>query len=535
MLVPRTNIRQGGAFPPKELVKFTTSWGILKPLKWISNGLALGGILFFTTNGNITTNRILQSTGWAPTPSNSRKSLPEFDENKYDSFFARQSEFGELLTILKDLNINPKTFTSSNDGVIFDTRKERQKARELLSEKALHSTNEKTKSDTQSAIDIINRLDILDQFLFGVDGLDPERFYQGGVPNCQVLAAVKGLCFTKANRQELKSLIEVTSYCLEKDNFYINTIVHLNGEEISVPYSKIREKMSPRDYTPTSSTDGSLAFPILAYAIEEAANNYDSIPHLLQSTSPILLTGKDYVSIATWSLNNDELKDLLRLAPNTPITVGSYMQFDELTISNLKRQWNEKFNKPPVIYSPQKEEEFIKSMQQRVNEIESSTKNTPAKNNLTISLDTLKNTPLIEVTAITPPVENRKGSLFPEQTGQTNRKPLTSIVSNHQYAIKSFDGNEIIVTDSHGVEYEPLDLESFRRHMFIVVLPRENVPITDSNSTVPTLLLLISLLLVRKGINGLNRKMYSEYRSFFEKGISYLRRKISKDTEKKGV
>lgn len=535
MLVPRTNIRQGGAFPPKELVRFTTSWGVLKPLKWISNGLALGGILFFTTNGNITTNRILQSTGWAPTPSNSKKSIPGFDENKYDNFFARQSEFGELLTILKDLNINPKTFASPNDGFIFDTRKERQKARELLSEKALHSTNEKTKSDAQSAIAIINRLDVLDQFLFGVDGLDPERFYQGGVPNCQVLAAVKGLCFTEANRQELKSLIEVTNYCLEKDNFYINTIVHLNGEEIPVPYSKIKERMSPRDYTPTSSTDGSLAFPILAYAIEEAANKYDTIPHLLQSTSPILLTGKDYISIATWSLSNDELKDVLKLAPNTPITVGSYMQFDELTISNLKRQWNEKFNKPPVIYSPQKEEEFIKSMQQRVIEIESSTKNTPEKNNVTVSVDPLKNVPLAEVTAATLPAEKRKGSLFPEQTRQSDRKPLTSIVSNHQYAIKSFDGNEIIVTDSHGVEYEPLDLESFRKHMFIVVLPRENVPLTNSNSTIPSLLILISLLLIRKGVNGLNRKMYPEYRSFIEKGFDRLRKKSSKGMNEKAV
>ena len=507
----------------KKTIKLGVSFGILKPLKWLANSIALAGIFLFTTNGNIAVNRALQVAGLVPKPTNLRKDDQKSDINKFDGFFSRQEQFRHFLNLLEKLNIDPEIFDLNKDGVIFNKKEDRQKARELLSTRLRHERDASIQSDIQSAINMINDLDILDQLLFGVNGLNPDRYYQGNVPNCQILAAIKELSLTEENIQVLKNLIEVSSYNLDSNNFYIDTILHIDNRKIPIPFTKLKERMSPRDFCPTYSTDSSLAFPILAYAVEEAGNKYDSIPHILQSTSPILLTGKDYVTIATWSLDDKTLKDCISLAPNTPITVLSFLDPRDLTFENIIRELDGKFNKESIPVSQEKEEQFIESMKQKTIEISGSITNTGATKNELISMKEMFPENILRNTS--------KGGLFPQNTESSSTQ---KIVSNHQYAIKSFrqigDKTEIILTDSHGVEYEPLDLESFRKNIFVIVLPKEDIPVINLNNVTANTLIWLMLLLARKGINGLNRRIYPQYKSYFEMGFEYLRGKQSKNT-----
>ena len=67
--------------------------------------------------------------------------------------------------------------------------------------------------------------------------------------------------------------------------------------------------------------------------------------------------------------------------------------------------------------------------------------------------------------------------------------------------------------------------------MFIIVLPREHVPLINFTSTVAGTIILLSLLLARKGLDRANRLIYPEHQTYFEMGIAHLRKKTPKSTE----
>ena len=498
-------------------------------LRWASYSAVLGSALLFTTPGNKLLHNIGQSRfhlpivnrdilGLIPKPQ-ARLIHHEIDGYKCDSFFSNQKEFSKIESVIKKLHLNPKDIDTNNDGIILNSRADTQKLHDVLLSFATSPTNDTNlKDEIKDALLALATLNTHDQIIFGKDGIDPETFNQGGIPNCQILAALKGLSYTPENIQTLRSIIKVTGYDYESSNPYLNAEVNIDGKTIPIEYPKLVKWMSPMYYSPSHANDGSLALPILAAAIEEAGNSYDTVPHAAESTSPILITGKDYYVISTWSLNDDDIRAMLSLAPRELVTVGSFPEDPSLkglalTLIDGAKEKLTHTSSPPVL-SEQKAIAFQESMNTRVQEI-TSTENTP------------QNIPQnIRLNISTPNLSNNKSqpinSLALTRTSQQDSteitKPVIDIVPHHEYAIKSYshkDGKDtIILTDSHGVEYKPLTLKEFREKIIVLVVGKEHTPLIPGRSLFIMSILAIIGTLTRVGANKANKLINPEYENW---------------------
>lgn len=536
----KTELKQNSTKPSFLIrsLKSGVRWLGIEPIRWLAYSTLFGLFLAFTTHGNVLSNRIAQGIlKITPTPTNNRLSKTEIDGNTYDGFFSNHDSFRDVLKTAKNAGINLKDLDKNNDGVILSTNEEVNDFKLKLFSALTNAQNDNQRSEIYNSLIKFHELDILNRIIFGKNGIDPEKFSQGGIPNCQLMAAIKAFSLTPENTQELKSTIEVTGYNFNKENFYIDTVVHLDGVDVPIPYSQLVRWMSPRDFDPSQSTDGALALSMLSYAIDEAAKPYDTIPHFMPSTSPILLSGKDYLAVLTWTLDDDDIRHILSQAPNTPITVGSYVSPEERTLSYALKELKDKLTpKPPPIISLAKAESFNQSVIQRVEELQtpiSTSSETVAHNNSTIKKeDKITSTSLI--------IPNNSGIPFPIlQTSSANEQNTTTkpakekrdVIYQHQYTVKSYErvGDEdiIILTDSHGTEYKPINLQEFRLLIANVTAPKEHLPPVNSTTYIAALLLATGLL-IRGGANKLNKLLNPKYKSWLQRTMSLITYPLTK-------
>ncbi|MBI3591136.1 MAG: hypothetical protein HY094_07175 [Candidatus Melainabacteria bacterium] len=517
----------------KNCLKFTTRCLGIEPLRWLGYATFTAIALIFTTEGNLTVNRLAQALKYVPKPNKVTNANPEINGYSIDAFFKNQDGFPYIEKAIRELNLNIKEFDTNKDGIALSTRQERQKLREEFINSKQTTTNQEIKNNIDLALKHLNTIDVLDQIVFGINGIDPEKYSQGGLQNCEILAAIKGLSFTPEYIQELKSMIKITDYSLEKKQF-LNIDVNIDGRKIPVPFTKLSQWMSPRDFDASRATDGSLAFSILAYASEEAGNKYDRVPHMLQSTSPILLTGKDYVTVLTWSLDDDDLRHILSQAPQKLITVGSYIRKEDFTLATLSRELQNKYYRLPPAISDEKVERFQELIKQKIEEIitrqiEPTQKNQSESSSLPKALNPL---PLQKAT-VTRPVHPIKTPSSQEVTKRNNpQRELSGIIPHHQYTVKSYthigDEDIIILTDSHGTEYKSLNISEFREYTSVVVLPNDDLPPINKRSLLPAILTLIGLLVTRKSANKLNKFLNPEYKNWLVRTSGYGPEKLQK-------
>ncbi len=521
----------------KSILRFTGRVGV-ESLRWLSYTAILGSGLIFTSAGNKVTHEIGQNLlSLIPQPQ-ARLIHHEIDGYKCDSFFSSQKDFSKIETIIKKLHINPKEIDTNNDGIILNSRADIERLHNILLSSSESVTNAPIlENEINDALHALVTLSTHDQIIFGRNGIDPETFDQGGLPNCQILASLKGLSYTPENVQTLRSMIRVTGYDYTSPNKYLNVEVNIDGKIIPIEYPKLVKWMSPMYYSPSQANDGSLALPILASAIEEAGNSYDTVPHMAPSTSPILITGKDYYVLSAWSLDDDDIRTILSLAPEELVTVGSLPEDPSLKgiIVSMIDGAKEKLipAKPPIL-SEQKAIVFQESMSERVKEI-TNTQNLPQNaphnipinnlrnqnnsNNLTITSQAqdISPTPERETTNTTPTITSALISA-PQAANDTSSKPVIDVISNHQYSVKSYtreDGTDrIVLTDSHGVEYKPLTLKEFREKIGIVVVGKEHTPIIPLRSLFLMSILTIIGTLTRVSANKTNKLINPEYKNW---------------------
>ena len=164
-------------------------------------------------------------------------------------------------------------------------------------------------------------------FLWSKEGLNQKNImqYKG---NCQIIANVIAATFTDEGLKKLESLIEVADYNLDKNNFYVNFTVNINGKKIPVQY---------RDLINSSSffySKDPHAPHVLAYAIEkELSENYLPNPggYTSESTATFI-TNKNYSINILPVMSDASLIDILKNAPNEIVTVGTYPEDNMLKI-----------------------------------------------------------------------------------------------------------------------------------------------------------------------------------------------------------
>ena len=98
------------------------------------------------------------------------------------------------------------------------------------------------------------------------------------------------------------------------------------------------------------------------------------------------------------------------------------------------------------------------------------------------------------------------------------------------YAVKKIEraGDDVLVTltDTHGIEYEPLDLKSIRKHVFCISIKREHSPDWSTRSTIASIFLLLGLAGIRGVANKTNRALDPNYRNFINEKTKMLLTKI---------
>ncbi len=509
----------------KSSLKPVARFALLGPLKWGTFALGVTAWSLLTTTGNEFLNRAAQHVlKIAPKPTNSGFSNNEIDGHKYDAFFANNKDFRNMLELVKSVDVPLDGLDSNDDGIRLNKNDEIKSFKERLVKAHIQTQKNPLYKDKQEdmarAIAKFNEIDILNKLLYGKDGLDPAKFYQGGIYNCQLLAATIGQTQTEGNAQNLKSMITITGYSFDKNNFYIDAKVHINGKDFEVPFSKLKAWMSPQDYTPSLATDGSLALPILISALQEAVEEYDRIPNIVSSSSPILMTGKDYLAINVSALDDDDLRRILSKAPEKLVTVGSGVDsikelYDEL-IEGIKERTTDR---TPTIISSEKERDFIKSL---IQNFEESTKSGIVKDPIP---DEKKRT------------DAGKRSIFFGSPSKDKNNPNlieNPIIRNHMFAVQSYKeidgGEEIIVTDAHDTKYPPLNLKQFRENLDIITVHKDDLPLTNKRSLIAWILSILAIVSVRYGVNKTNRFLNPEYKSLTEKLVSKVGSYIPKST-----
>ena len=159
----------------------------------------------------------------------------------------------------------------------------------------------------------------LKPFLWGNEGLNHKNISQYK-PKCQIIANIIASTFTEEGVKKLESLIEVTDYNLDKNNFYINFKVYINGKSIPVLYRDLVQ--NDRLFFKTNPG----APHAIAYAIEkELAESYLPNPSGLTSLSTAtFLTEKIYSTLRLSDISDSSLIAILQQAPSEIITLGSY-------------------------------------------------------------------------------------------------------------------------------------------------------------------------------------------------------------------
>lgn len=419
--------------------------------------------------GQLAFNKALQEIDLVPTPVVS-KEVP-FIRNDYhiDSFFNNQQVFPNVLDSIP-YGINLSDLDLNQNKTILDTQEEvRQLENELLQARKSYAETPLANKVLEAQIELA-KTNILNLLLWG-DSAEPNNLFQGGRPNCQIMGAIQSHLLTPENLQTLKNTIEVTDYNLNIENFYIDTIVHLNGHDVEVPFEDLVKWMSPRNILPSLSSDGRLAIPILTYALEKTLveNHEKKFPPSIPSSAQILISGKDYsligVSPFFWNLLTDkELIEILSKAPQVPILVsrsGKLKDLPEIIEDFSKSLYREDKPFEFLPYSGEKAVMFVSLTSSRAGEI-----TTNITSSETIQVNEINN---------------------------IQRAPTEYFPSNHMFVVKGYDQEtqKILLIDSHGVEYKPLTIGEFKEKIDGMIIPTKDIPLITGESIKAYLLLLL--------------------------------------------
>lgn len=396
----------------------------------------------------------------------------ENNEVTCDSFVKNYRDFDQISQAIGKNNWELKDFDLNKNGVAFDNRNELQNLRDKF---------QQSKNVRKYHEHLIEEINLVSQLIWGEGGPNPDYTDQAGRDNCKLMADIQGHFLTNENIQHIKGSIKVTDLDLSKDNFRLDVIVNLNGENIYVPFEELVEWMSP-GFIPSNSKDGSLSVPIFTYAIEKGLTKYSSSYD--PASSLTLVSGKDYCSVYLPTLSDSDLIRILSQAPNTTTKLATSKitwSINDLNLNQITNYWKgffEKIKQPhePLALIKTKENQaklFVESIQELIKKIKTDK----------------------PIQAIS--IERKKPK-------------LNEIVSDHMYVVKEFKkiNGEYITTviDSNSYEFD-LTLNDIREHIGFITSESQNFPNLSLETYKALFLALTLVALINLGSNKLYKKL----------------------------
>lgn len=472
-------INQAQASTPETLPKSgllkSTGLKTLKALKWtlrnlhniIVYGTVAGTAAAFTPVAWKGWNEIMQGTGYVPRPSLEKSIIEERHQYPYDNFIQNFDSFKSIHEAITIANINPYSLDLNGSGFILDTKEE---INELITRLEVAKRNSSSyTNEFETAILDLRNINYLSQLIWGKDGPKADNILQMGEPTCQGASALRGLFLTEESIQATKGSVRITSYDLTPgESFHINTSIRINGADVEIPFAELKTSQSAAGFTPSRSDDGSLFTGIFSLGLKKSSP--DSIPNFWPSSSPILLTGKNYSTVPIVIFSDNELDDILSSAPSTLMTAAGMFSFDDMKNGLTYRQKD--WVSPQ--YSPEKASDFIAKLAEQSQQIKSGIPDISLKELPSAIKELPKKEPTAPLVAST--------SFPPSAPLSTSTPPSTERVlsaehvsTGHVYVVEAYDRDNGILTisDAHRTKIR-LTRNEVRERLIALVLPNDN-------------------------------------------------------------
>lgn len=310
---------------------FSRPSGVFDWFKRLSRGAVLGLTAILTPPLYIAGNEIASNFDLIPSGTINRNfETPKHFTNQsqqrflIDGFANNFKDFNKVLDLLNQEQIDFSLLDGNTNRTLFDNSSDFDKLIEILSARLEESPTTDKAGKYKEAIKTLNDCKVLYEIVWGRNSLDMNMIYQYG-NECNIAAAVIGASLNDRNTNKfLKSNVKVLEYDLSRKEPVLSFGVNINGKTVKVYRSEINLFSENNKF---KAPLGPIAIT-LAIA-KELETNYIPNPHNPISTSNTLLTGENYYNIPVRSLSQKSLIRMIKNAPNTLITVGTYPRVDE--------------------------------------------------------------------------------------------------------------------------------------------------------------------------------------------------------------
>ncbi len=495
-IITREHIEQGVNL--LKTVSRPTARYSLKTLKWLSYIGITSFVLFKTPVFWKLTHDAVSKFDYYPTV---RKWNETYTDKQMaglpvDRFVANYQGFDKVLNSSNQISLNSGILDANDNNILLDTSEE--------IERLMNEFKKTDKNKYASEIKILEEINAANRVIWGSYGPHMYDPVQGSRMNCPIMSDIQSHLLTDENTQILKGKIKVAKFNSSKENFQIDVVVDTGDGQIFIPYKDLIQWMSPREVTPSYSSEGTLYVPILTYAIEKGVNRYKGdVLKWLPSSTMTVFSGENYVTMMTPTLSDEELKSVLMKAPQNPTKlVILQTKWSDLTFKNIFSHVTElkKFLKLDKNYSyaDYRESDFRDSIIRLLPPSSSTPAILPESSSGSISpaiLTTLPGSSTISPASTTPIPSTRPVYIRPK----TEEKYL---LTNHVYTVKEckeVDGEWITtIIDANGIEAD-LTWEQLKRNAFAVVSQSENFPNFGKEGLLTLSICLTSLLALRFG------------------------------------
>ncbi len=334
-------------FPKKEEVKssksktndtsisyfFSRPSGILDWFKRLSRGAVIALSAALTPPLYIAGNEIASRLDLIPSGTINRnfeapKHLMNQNHERFliDGFANNFNGFNKVLALLNEEQIDLSLLDGNTNRTLFDNSSDFDKLIEILSTRLKESPVTDKAEKYKEAIKTLNDCKVLYEIVWGRNSLAPNTIYQYD-NECNITAAVIGASLNDKNTNRfLKSNVRILEYDLNRKEPIISFGVNINGKTIRVHHSEINL------FSENNKFKAPLGPITITVAIaKELEANYTPNPQNPLCASNTLLTGESYYNIPVRSLSQQSLIEMIKNAPNTLITVGTYPRINEYT------------------------------------------------------------------------------------------------------------------------------------------------------------------------------------------------------------
>ena len=170
----------------------------------------------------------------------------------------------------------------------------------------------------------------LNRILWGENGPNIDQIPQYG-SDCQVLPDIINYCLTPKKLEQLKSMVTITDYNLDENDFYINAVVDINGDKVEVSYTDLKSwRKYARELIDKEFPNHTYGPDIVERALVKKLDSIGhGVPHTKSSIPSTVFTGQKHSFVYLNTLSDDHLASILKSAPGATIKLSTFPNKDD--------------------------------------------------------------------------------------------------------------------------------------------------------------------------------------------------------------